>query len=61
MQGRLNSQEHGDLVEAFEESLLPIKVDLVELDGLSSAFRERIERDFVVVQSSGAGRSAVVG
>lgn len=58
MEGRLNSQEHGDLVEAFEESLLPIKVDL---DGLSSAFRERIERDFVVAQNSGAGRSAVVG
>ena len=52
--GRLTAREHGDLVEAFDESLLPIKVDIVEMDALSPDFAQRIARDFVMVQDSGA-------
>jgi predicted nucleotidyltransferase len=32
---------------AFDESLLPIKVDIVELDWIDMAFRERIAKDFI--------------
>ena len=42
------------LVDDFDESLLPIKVDVVEIDHLEPDFRRRIERDFVVVQEAAA-------
>ena len=47
--------DRGGLMEAFDESPLSFKVDVVELCLVESAFRERVERDFVVVQSSGPG------
>ncbi len=50
VEGKLTCQESAGLDEAFNESPLPIKVDVVELGLVSADFRERIEKDFVVVQ-----------
>jgi predicted nucleotidyltransferase len=50
VEGKLTSLESAELEEAFDESPLPIKVDVVELGLVSAEFRERIEKDFVVVQ-----------
>lgn len=43
------------LSDAFATSDLPIRVDLVDWASASDAFRERIERDAVVVQPATAG------
>lgn len=39
-----------DLEEAFDHSLLPIEVDLTDLNDVSDTFRARIEPYFVPVQ-----------
>jgi predicted nucleotidyltransferase len=49
--GELTWKQRAALREAFEESLLPIKVDVVELGLVEAEFRERIVGDFVVVQA----------
>ncbi|MFN3964397.1 MAG: nucleotidyltransferase family protein [Silanimonas lenta] len=46
---------HAALAEAFSESDLPYKVDVVDWATTSEAFRKRIERDKVVVQEGGVG------
>ncbi len=46
----LNFEQMGALREAFDESDLPYKVDLVDWATASEAFRAIIERDRVVVQ-----------
>ena len=38
--------------EAFDESLLSFKVDVVELDLVDADFRQRIEKDFVLLQGA---------
>lgn len=45
------AQEHrvSDLRDAFEESSLPFRVDLFAWDGIPEQFRERIEREHVVL------------
>jgi predicted nucleotidyltransferase len=48
--GALTWPERAALADDFEESPLPIKVDVVELGLVDADFRERIEKDFVVVQ-----------
>jgi predicted nucleotidyltransferase len=53
VEGKLTWPERAGLADAFDESLLPIKVDVVELGLVDADFRERIEKDFVVVQASG--------
>jgi uncharacterized protein len=55
VEGELTGPEHADLADAFDESPLPIKVDVVELGLVDAEFRERIEKDFVVVQRTGVG------
>ena len=45
--GRLSIAEAGALATAFDESLLPMKVDVVALGGVSADFRERIAADFI--------------
>jgi predicted nucleotidyltransferase len=50
--GRLTSRERAALNDAFDEALINFKVDVVELDLLEAAFRQRIERDFVLLQAS---------
>lgn len=44
--------ERARLVEALNESLLPFKVDVVELAMVTPEFRARIEPDFVPVQDA---------
>lgn len=38
-----------DLAEAFDESELPIEVDLVDLNEVTPEFRKRIEPDFIAL------------
>ena len=52
--GRMTLHEHAAISDASEESLMPIKVDVVELGAITPEFRARIEKDFVMVQE-GAG------
>ncbi len=47
---RLSPKERGSLTEAFDESTLAFKVDLIELEQVDTAFRSRIEPDFVLLQ-----------
>ena len=47
----LTWQERVKLKDAFDESLLPILVDVVDLDSVDPAFAARIRPDFVVVQT----------
>ena len=42
----------GSLHDAFDESMLPYKVDIVDLAAISPEFRQRIEGDFVLLQSA---------
>jgi predicted nucleotidyltransferase len=44
--GNLSLLESARLSEAFDESSLPMKVDVVPLEGMSSEFLQRVERDF---------------
>jgi predicted nucleotidyltransferase len=48
--GRLTWEERTVVSEAFDESLLSFKVDVVELELVDSDFRQRIEKDFVLLQ-----------
>ena len=43
----------GDLREAFDESDLPITVDVVELESASETFRRRIERHWIPLSLNG--------
>ncbi|TSE27282.1 Nucleotidyltransferase domain protein [Tepidimonas sediminis] len=45
---------HAALTEAFSESDLPYKVDIVDWATTSDSFRKIIERDKVVVQEGGS-------
>ncbi len=49
----LSFEQMGTLREAFEESDLPYKVDVVDWTTTSESFRKIIERDRVVVQEGG--------
>jgi predicted nucleotidyltransferase len=53
--GRLTWEERTALSEAFDESLLSFKVDVVELDLVDADFKQRIEKDFVYVQGASNG------
>jgi len=50
--GRLSWEERAAISEAFDESLLSFKVDVVELDLVDTDFRQRIEKDFVLLQGA---------
>ncbi len=50
VEGRLTGAAWAALVDAFDESPLPMKIDLVQLDMVDEAFRLRIAKDFVAVQ-----------
>ena len=49
-EGALDWRTLGRLKEAFEESSLPMRVDVLDWHATSESFREVIERDYVVVQ-----------
>lgn len=51
----LSLETHGALVDAFAESELPWRVDVVDWATTSDAFRSIIERDKVVVQKGRCG------
>ncbi|GHU15357.1 hypothetical protein FACS1894163_01780 [Spirochaetia bacterium] len=42
------------LKEAFEESNLPFRVDLLEWDGIPERFRENIKAEYVVISGGGS-------
>ena len=48
----LSFQVHGDLLEAFSESDLPWKVDIVDWATTSESFRKIIEQDKIILQRS---------
>ena len=48
--GPLDRRTLGRLKEAFEDSDLPIRVDVLDWHSISESFRKVIERDYVVVQ-----------
>ena len=50
IEGKLSWDERAGLSEAFDDSLLPIKVDVLELAMTDPAFVARIQPDFVPVQ-----------
>ncbi len=54
IEGRLTTEQSVGLVDDFDESILPIKVDLVELARTTPDFRHRIEPDFVPMQTAWA-------
>lgn len=48
--GSLTLKAHGLLADDFDESPLPIKVDVLALDQIDAVFRERIARDFILIR-----------
>lgn len=48
----LSLEQSGALREAFDESDLPIRVDIVDWAATSESFRKIIERDKIVVQTA---------
>jgi predicted nucleotidyltransferase len=44
------------LADEFDESGLPIEVDVVDLNAIEPEFRQRIERDFILIQPGTARR-----
>ena len=65
--GPLDWRTLSRLKEAFEESDLPMRVDVLDWHDISESFRDVIERDYVVVQqgteqtTAGEWRTATVG
>ena len=57
--GPMQSSQAYNLREAFEESDLPIRVDLFLWDELPDSFRRQIEREFAVLQHAGENAPAV--
>ena len=49
-EGPLDRRTLGQLKEAFEESSLPMRVDVLDWYAISESFREVIERDYVVLR-----------
>ncbi len=45
-----------DLADAFDASMLPVEVDVLDLNDIDGAFRSRIEPDFLPVQEQGKVR-----
>lgn len=58
VEGRLDMDESYGLEEDFDQSSLPIKVDVVQLGLISSEFRARIEKDYVLVQEGALSADA---
>ena len=58
--GPLDWRTLGRLKEAFEDSDLPIQVDVLDWHSISESFRKVIERDYVIVQDGVNGRRAAL-
>lgn len=48
----LNLRQRGQLTEAFEESNLPIRVDVLDWQSISEVFRQGILKEYVVIQKA---------
>jgi len=57
----LTLRQRALLNDDFGESDLPIRVDVVDLNAISPEFRNRIERDFIPIQSSNPAAEVVTG
>jgi predicted nucleotidyltransferase len=40
-----------ELIDAFDDSMLPIEVDVIDLNDVDAEFRRRIEPDFLLLQA----------
>ncbi len=58
VEGRLDLGVSFVLEVEFDESSLPIKVDVVQLGAITPEFRARIEKDFVLVQEASGVNAA---
>lgn len=56
-QNPLPSEEYSALKEAFSESDLPIKVDLLDWSDTSENFRSKILQSYTVIQQPKKGKS----
>ncbi len=50
IEGRLSPAESIGLREDFDECTIPMKVDVTELDLTTPEFRDRVAKDFVLIQ-----------
>lgn len=50
----LSLEARSDLAEAFDNSDLPFKVDIIEVESLEPEFRQRVEVDKVILSTSGS-------
>ena len=57
--GPMQSSQANNLREAFEESDLPIRVDLFLWDELPDSFQTQISKEFAVLQHAGENTPAV--
>jgi predicted nucleotidyltransferase len=55
----LTLRQRALLNDDFDESDLPIKVDVVDLNAITPEFRERIARDFVPIKAGASGPEVV--
>ncbi len=47
---KLDTGTRLDLMDAFDQSMLPIEVDVVDLNEVEDSFRSRIQPDFLNIQ-----------
>jgi predicted nucleotidyltransferase len=52
IEGKLTLAERARLADEFDESSLPFKVDIVELDEVEEDFRQRVQRDSIEINPS---------
>lgn len=52
---KLTDKTLADLKEAFQESDLPFRVDVLDWNGISKEFRQVIEKKYVVIQTPRIG------
>ncbi|MBC6444476.1 MAG: nucleotidyltransferase domain-containing protein [Alphaproteobacteria bacterium GM202ARS2] len=52
-EGRVEAKVINALKDAFDESILPYRVDVLDWHTLREPFRSRIEKDFVEVMTAG--------
>lgn len=52
LKGKISVAEIGRIKGDFEESNLPIKVDLISWEAVSDAFKQQIENDLILLQEN---------
>ena len=48
--GPLSAATTYQLIDAFDDSMLPIEVDVIDLNNVDAEFRRRVEPDFLLLQ-----------